>query len=95
MTNSSANISNISEHRKVYVEVTIKVSPDGDVRPLSITFEDGSIYEIDRLKQRCRAHATKVGGTGIRYTIVINNRETYLFEDDGRWFVEAKGYSGG
>ena len=59
------------EHRKVYVEVTIKVSPEGEVRPLTITFEDGIKYEIDRLKQRCRAHATKVGGTGIRYTIVI------------------------
>ena len=95
MTNSSVNTSNMSEHRKVYVEVMIKVSPEGDVRPLAITFEDGSVYEIDRLKQRCRAHATKVGGTGIRYTIVINNRETYLFEDDGRWFVEAKRSSGG
>ncbi len=83
------------EHRKVYVEVTIKVSPEGEVRPLTITFEDGIKYEIDRLKQRCRAHATKVGGTGIRYTIVINNHETYLFEDDGKWFVEARSQSGG
>lgn len=83
------------EHRKVYVEVIIKVSPEGEVRPLTITFEDGIKYEIDRLKQRCRAHATKVGGTGIRYTIVINNHETYLFEDDGKWFVEAKAQSGG
>ena len=64
MTNSSVNTSNISEHRKVYVEVTIKVSPEGDVRPLTITFEDGIVYEIDRLKQSCRACATKVGGTG-------------------------------
>lgn len=71
------------------------MSPEGEVRPLTITFEDGIVYEIDRLKQRCRAHATKVGGTGIRYTIVVNNRETYLFEDEGRWFVEAKGHSGG
>ena len=83
------------ERRKVYVEVTIKVSPEGEVRPLTITFEDGIKYEIDRLKQRCRAHATKVGGTGIRYTIVINNHETYLFEDDGKWFVEARSQSGG
>ena len=79
------------EHRKVYVEVTLKVSPEGEVRPLTITFEDGVKYEIDRLKQRCRAHATKVGGTGI----VINNHETYLFEDDGKWFVEARSQSGG
>lgn len=95
MAYSSVKKSNIIEHRKVFVEVTVKVSPEGEVRPLTITFEDGIVYEIDRLKQRCRAHATKVGGTGIRYTIVVNNRETYLFEDEGRWFVEAKGHSGG
>lgn len=95
MAYSSVKTTNIIEHRKVFVEVTVKVSPEGEVRPLTITFEDGIVYEIDRLKQRCRAHATKVGGTGIRYTIVVNNRETYLFEDEGRWFVEAKGHSGG
>lgn len=78
------------KYRKVYVEVEIKVSPEGNVRPLRLRFEDGKTYEIDRLRQRTRAHATKVGGTGIRYTVVISGTETYLFEDEGRWFVEAK-----
>ena len=32
----------------------------------------------------------KVGGTGIRYTVSISGKETYLFEDEGKWFVEAK-----
>ena len=79
------------QFRKVYVEVQLTVSPEGDVRPNTIKFEDGTIYEIDRLRHRCRAHATKVGGTGIRYTVVIRGQETYLFEDDGKWFVEARG----
>lgn len=78
------------ERRKVFVEVMLKVSPEGEIRPLTITFENGKTYEIDRLRQKCRAHATKVGGTGMRYTVIICNRETFLFEDDGRWFVEAK-----
>ena len=67
--------------RRVDVGVTLKVSPEGNVRPLTITFENGKTYTIDRLKERKRAAATKVGGTGIRYTVVIQNRETYLFED--------------
>ena len=79
------------QFRKVYVEVQLTVSPEGDIRPNTIKFEDGTVYEIDRLKHRCRAHATKVGGTGIRYTVVIRGQETYLFEDDGKWFVEARG----
>ena len=33
----------------------------------------------------------KVGGTGIRYTIMVCDKETYLFdEENGKWFVEAK-----
>ena len=82
------------QYRKVYVGVQLTVSPEGDVRPNTIMLEEGTVYEIDRLKHRCRAHATKVGGTGIRYTVVIRGQETYLFEDDGKWFVEARGNAG-
>ena len=82
------------QFRKVFVGGQLTVSPEGDVRPNTIKFEDGTVYEIDRLKHRCRAHATKVGGTGIRYTVVIRGQETYLFEDDGKWFVEARGNVG-
>ena len=85
---------NQQQFRKVYVEVQLTVSPEGDIRPNTIKFEDGTVYEIDRLRHRCRAHATKVGGTGIRYTVVIRGQETYLFEDDGKWFVEARGTVG-
>ena len=80
-------------YRRVDVGVTLKVSPEGNVRPLTITFGNGTPYKINGLKQRKRAAATKVGGTGIRYTVVIQNRETYLFEDEGKWFVEAKNYT--
>ena len=79
--------------RRVDVGVTLKVSPEGNVGPLTITFENGKTYTTDRLKERKRARATKVGGTGIRYTVVIQNRETYLFEDEGKSFVEAKNYA--
>ena len=51
--------------RRVDVGVTLKVSPEGNVWPLTITFENGKTYTIDRLKERKRAAATKVGGTGI------------------------------
>lgn len=78
------------QRRKVYVEVQVRVTAEGTVRPLSIKFEDGQLYEIDRLIDCRRAHATKVGGTGIRYTVRIRNQQTYLFEDEGRWFVEAR-----
>ena len=79
--------------RRVDVGVTLKVSPEGNVWPLTITFENGKTYTIDRLKERKRAAAPKDAEAGIRYTVVIQNRETYLFEDEGKWFVEAKNYA--
>ena len=76
--------------RKVYVDALVQHSADGRKTPVSITFEDGIKYPIDRLRDVRRAAATRVGGTGIRYTIVVGGRETYLFEDDDLWFVEAR-----
>lgn len=79
------------ERNKVYVLVNTDHNPDGTCRPRFITLEDGRKLEIDRLIHRCRAAATKVGGTGIRYTVSICGKQTYLFdEENGKWFVEFK-----
>ena len=78
------------KHRKVYVAVNLDVDIEGKIRPRSIRWEDGHVYEIDRLKQRIRAASTKVGGRGIRYTVMICGKETDLFNEDDRWLVEAK-----
>ena len=81
----------MEDRRKVYVEVRARHLIDGTCRPESIKFENGEVYEIDRVKQCCRAASTKVGGTGLRYTVMICGKETYLFdEENGKWFVEGK-----
>ena len=79
--------------RKVYVPVNLDVDEDGNIRPRLIRWEDGRVYEIDGLKQKCRAASTKVGGCGIRYTVMICGHETHLFNEDDKWFVEAKVYN--
>lgn len=76
--------------KKVYVDVIVREDREGNKRPLTIFFENSKRYDIDRLIQIKRCAARKVGGSGIRYTVRIFGKETYLFEDDGRWFVEAK-----
>ena len=78
-------------HRtKLYVEVNVTHKSDGSARPEYIRFEDGKTYIIDRLVNVCRAASTKVGGTGIRYTVMICGKERFLFdEENGKWFVEA------
>ena len=75
---------------RAYVRVLMDVGELGKVHPLKIYWEDGRGYEVDRLVDVRRAASTKVGGQGIRYTCRIRGREIYLFEDDGRWFVEAR-----
>lgn len=37
-----------------------------------------------------RAASLKAGGIGMRYTVRISNRQSYLYYEDPRWFVEGK-----
>ena len=81
----------VNKPLKVYVAVKADFAADGTMFPRIITWEDGEKYEIDRVMQKCRAASTKVGGTGIRYTVQICGKPTFLFdEENGKWFVEAK-----
>lgn len=75
--------------RKVYVEVAAIFTPDGQVMPKQIRWEDGTLFPVDRVVDIRRAAATKAGGCGLRYTIRVRGRQTYLFLDEDRWFVEA------
>ena len=76
---------------KVYVEVTAKFSKDGRLLPLSVRWQDGHVYEIQRMTDIGRAASLKAGGAGIRYTCVIDGKQSHLFyEDNNLWFVEGK-----
>lgn len=75
---------------KAYVSVTARFSPEGIIIPISLRWETGRIYEIDRILDIRRAASLKAGGTGIRYTVRIGRQETFLFLDENRWFVERR-----
>lgn len=84
---------------KVYVSVVVEFDAEGHMRPRSLTWEDGTIYEIDKVLEVRQAAAMKAGSGGDRYTIKVNGRTSYLFferfpnsirGDIGRWFVERK-----
>ena len=77
------------QSRKVYVRVTAEFDESGNIIPVNIIWEDGRKFTIDRVTDIRRAYAKKVGGTAIRYTVHINSRITFLFCDDGKWFVES------
>lgn len=76
--------------RKVYVEVIARFDIEGNITPLSVTWEDGTIYEIDKVLDKRRAASLKTGGIGMRYTCRIRNQQSYLYYDEPKWFVEGK-----
>ena len=80
----------LTKYLKRYVEVTARFTADGDIIPLKILWHDGSVFFIDRVLDIRPAASLKAGGAGIRYTCRISNRETYLFLEENRWFVEEK-----
>ena len=84
---------------KVYVDTVVEFSDEGEIRPLSIEWEDGRKYEIDKVTDVRPAPAMKAGGQGDRYTIWVNGQQSYLFFERyatvtgcnlGRWFVERR-----
>lgn len=80
----------IESRKKRYVDVVALHREDGSVRPLSIVWEDGRRFKVDRILDTRRAASLKVGGTGVRYLVRIQNKDTFLFFEDPRWFVEEK-----
>ena len=79
---------------KKYVAVVARFNKQGLIVPLSIEWEDGHIYEIDRIIDTRRAASMKAGGSGIRYTCMISGHKRYLYYEDPAWFVPAKGLEG-
>jgi hypothetical protein len=86
-------------NNKVYVKVNATFSPDGRLTPLSLVWEDGREYQIDRVLDVRPAPALKSGGQGDRYTIRTCGKESFLFFEHnpraadlspGRWFVERR-----
>ena len=69
---------------KIYIGVTASINPEGIQTPKSVTWEDGSVYEIDRIL------SAKERGFDICYRVLMYGREKVLFLDkDKRWFIEA------
>ncbi len=76
---------------KVFVEVIAKFTKDGGKVPLKIKWQDGRTFDIDKVTDIRRAASLKAGGQGMRYRCRINGRETYLWLEEDKWFVNGKG----
>lgn len=75
--------------QKIYVKVIAEFDTDGTITPLSIQWENGTVYNIDKVTDARRRASLRAGGTGIRYTCIIRRQERYLYFEDPKWFVEG------
>lgn len=75
---------------KIFVEVIAKFTKDGGKIPLTVVWEDGRRFDVDRVTDIRRAASLKAGGQGIRYRCRIKGKETFLWLEDDTWFVEGK-----
>ena len=76
--------------RKAYVSVNLDVDKEGVFYPRLIRWDNGLVFQIDQILYKCRASSIQVGGGGIRYTVMIKGKETFLFREGEKWFVEAR-----
>jgi len=76
--------------KKVFVEVLVQYTKEGEQIPVSLTWEDGRNFSIDKVFENKKAASLKVGGQGIRYRCRVMGKDVYLFLEEGRWFMEGK-----
>jgi len=79
-----------ASYKKEYVTVNVNIDEEGVIHPRFILWNNGVIYPIERVIHKCRASSSKVGGGGIRYTVLVSGRESFLYQEGSKWFVEAK-----
>ena len=72
---------------KVYVQVDSERLESGEVVPLTISWQDGRIWNIDRVIHSCRSPDGEF--EGIRYTVIIGSAEKYIYRAGHAWYVMA------
>lgn len=81
----------MEQFKKAPVDVLVRHSTSGKLKPSAILYDDGKTYLIEKVTECFYAKAAKIGGEmALRYTIQVRGKETYLYEKDGIFFVEAK-----
>ena len=79
------------ENCKVYVSVTAVLTKEGKLVPKSFVWKNGHVYDIQKVTDVRRAASLRAGGAGLRYTCIVDGRESHLFyEENNLWFVEER-----
>ncbi len=79
------------KYEKVYVSVELKVDTFGNESLLSLEWEDGRVYRIDKTFSIRMSPPQHVGAVLTkRYDVLIEGQEKILYRETAtnRWFVE-------
>ena len=80
-----------TQYKKTPVDVLVRHSTSGKLKPTAILYEDGKTYEIEKITECFVAKTARTGDEmALRYTIQVQGQKTYLYEKNGIFFVEAK-----
>lgn len=80
------------EYRKVYVEMTVRVSTEGKLTPVALHWQDRLTYTVDAVLDRSFCPPSHVGGAltdRFECRFGQNVRALYRERMTGRWFVEC------
>jgi len=78
---------------KVFVQIEATIDRQGRIIPRSLEWKDGIVYPIDKVLKVENHCAARSGGAMLRYTIRVNGKTSYLYQQqDGRFFAEKKGF---
>ena len=73
---------------KKYVKVILEMDENGKKTPRTIVYNDQK-FNIDKVLEIKRCPSMKVGGVGERYTIVIDNKQTYIFFENNKLYFKG------
>ena len=73
---------------KRYVEVDVRFTPDGKIRPLAINYDKTRTYGFDRVLA-VKHGTSRFGVKGHCFTCRICGQKRNLWLEKGKWVVEA------
>lgn len=75
---------------RAYVRVEAWFGEDGTVHPTCIIWKDGVRYPVESVLDIRPGVSLPADGAGMRYTVSIGGRVTFVYQAGTQWFVEAK-----
>ena len=76
-----------------FVEVTARFDIFGNIMPVSIMWEDGTVYDIDNVLTHKNVDGLQKNSVATMFIVIIKEEQKCIFLDNGRWYVKPKKYA--